>query len=123
MELGRSVTFFPKAAEWREAVDRMLDRAQRRGIPLPGPAGRLQLGGEVVQVDENRCPDCDNTGFEHSASFAVKGLPHVHRCTNAFCAQRRQRALEKSRRYSTKPERDLKSGWIEPPVKRGRKIR
>lgn len=113
VELARTATWFPRPAEWRQAVDTILDRTDRvRDAlgPARGPDGQLLLPGDVG--GPWRCPDCDGSGWiqvqnpcERTGCFGPgkdRG-PHTHpavqRCTNAQCAQERTSALARRRRY------------------------
>lgn len=114
VELAKTSTFFPRPAEWRTAVDTILDRSER--LKLAGST-QLQLPGEVG-VDDWRCPDCDNTGWRAADRTCEKpacrpegtppGTIHTHRgvarCENTFCASRRQKAAEAKRRYGRKDD-------------------
>jgi hypothetical protein len=114
VELARESVFFPRPAEWRVAVDKVLDR-QARLRALDGPRGQLQLPGEVGNPDDYRCPDCDNTSWVVSdedgscsdrerCEWAQRGRRHTHRCVNAYCVERRRQAREAQRRYSRRSE-------------------
>lgn len=116
VELAKTSTFFPRPAEWRDAVDTILDRSER--LKLAGPQ-QQQLPGEV-DPEAWRCPDCDGTGWVHSMTARTCDKPacrprdtppgtiHHHRgvtrCENAFCLTRRQRAAEAKRRYGRKDD-------------------
>lgn len=110
VELARSASYFPKVADWRKAVDTILDRGERRELPgqkvLPGVLGEAW-----------RCPDCDNTGWVYVTMPCDKRTcweaqnsagPHSHtattRCTNPDCLSRRQELAARRRRYSTTEE-------------------
>lgn len=109
VELARDVVFFPRPAEWRVAVDRILDRQER--LQLPAPEEQLRLEGQIGGGAAWRCEDCDNTGFVASdkngacgapdrCDLAGRGVQHAHRCEHAFCVQRRQQAAAAKRRYA-----------------------
>lgn len=113
VELAKTSTFFPRPAEWRAAVDLILDRSER--VKSLGAPQQAQLPGDV---GEFRCPDCDNTGFVtidvpcDRWMCRPPGTPieqaHSHnrakRCANTFCHQRRQAVYEKTRRYGKKDD-------------------
>lgn len=113
IELARTSQWFPRPAEWRRAVDIILDRTQQvHGAlgPARGPDGQLLLPGDVGAPWQ--CPECDGTGWrrvetpcEKTGCFGPgrdKG-PHTHpavtRCTNAQCEQERTTAAARRRRY------------------------
>lgn len=114
-ELEKTATFFPRPAEWRAAVDGLLDKAERATLPT---GGQMLLPGDVgtAAAGEYRCPACDNTGWSTTESHCEKPAchpgtriprnapgPHLHRavsrCADAYCASRRKRVAEMKRRY------------------------
>lgn len=110
VELARTARFFPRPAEWRAAVDTILDRSQRKDLP-----GQPALPGVIGEAW--RCPDCDNTGWVYLNQPCEKRTcweaqnsdgPHSHvattRCTNPDCLSRRQELAARRRRYSTTEE-------------------
>jgi len=113
IELARTAQWFPRPAEWRRAVDIILDRgAQVRDAlgPARGADGQLLLPGATGGPWQ--CPECDGTGWrpvdtpcEKTGCFGPgrdRG-PHTHtavtRCTNEQCAQTRADAAARKRRY------------------------
>lgn len=111
IELARESTFFPRPAEWRVAVDKILDRQER--LKQIGSGSQLQLPGEVGAGEDWRCPDCDNTGWvqtERPCERRCHGTdgPHTHSaaapCGNTFCAARRRQRAEEKKRYSRKDD-------------------
>ncbi len=110
IELARESTFFPRPAEWRNAVDKILDR-QDRVKQLTG-GSQLQLPGEV-STENWRCPDCDNTGWVNTTMDCQRRChgtdgPHTHSaaapCGNAFCQAQRRRVAASKRRYGKRED-------------------
>lgn len=113
VELAKEAVFFPKPAEWRQAVDRILDRQARiQQHQLAGTA-QLELPGDVGAGEQWTCPECDNTGWAPTTISCSRlgcvgsndeGSPHTHtatrRCGNSFCKARRERLAARRRRYS-----------------------
>lgn len=113
IELARTAQWFPRPAEWRKAVDVILDRTQQlRGAlgPARGTDGQLLLPGQTG--GPWMCPDCDNTGWVYvdvpctrAGCFGPKKTegPHTHpattRCTNTECERRRVDLAARRRRY------------------------
>lgn len=104
VELAKTATFMPKPAEWRQAVDRVIDSRQVSGSQplLPG------------EIGDYRCESCDNTGFVSSeqpcnrgpkcAKSYKAGESHTHtvatRCQDALCSRHRAILAQRKRRYS-----------------------
>jgi hypothetical protein len=111
VELAATAKWMPKPAEWREAVDALLDRRQR--LQALGPSTQLALPGEV---GEYRCEDCDNTGRVSVEVVCEKGescgrykvQPHSHsysrRCDNRYCVEARNQKAAAARRYARSRE-------------------
>lgn len=113
VELAKTSTFFPRPAEWRKAVDTILDRTDRLRDalgPPRGPEGQLLLPGNVGGPWQ--CPDCDGSGWvrvqmpcQRTGCFGPQGdkgdhsHPAVTRCTNVQCEQERTSAAARRRRY------------------------
>lgn len=105
VDLARTSRFMPKPAEFRIAVDKILDK---RGQAALHGATQAQLPGDV---GEFRCEACGNTGFvsiekpcDRGEKCAKLKPGHTHtfatRCTDTACVQMRQRRAEQRRRYS-----------------------
>lgn len=109
IELAKESTFFPRPAEWRGAVDKILDRQAR----LKPAKEQLQLPGEV-SAENWRCPDCDGTGWAETTRSCERyckgtdGQPHTHPavapCGNTYCSARRRQKAEAQRRYGRKDD-------------------
>jgi hypothetical protein len=110
VEMVRELTWFPRPAEWREYVDKVLDSRERFGSQKALASGQMALPGEVAVRGEIRCAECDGTGWVQSAKtgecssterceLAVKGVSHTHRCADAVCVARRRRKAEVKKRY------------------------
>jgi hypothetical protein len=108
VELAATAKFFPKPAEWRQAVDELLDRRERLR-EIAGPNGQPLLPGEI---GEYHCEDCDNSGWVtevkvcegNCGSHLVAKAGHTHAfaspCTNKFCLAARQQKTQRKRRYA-----------------------
>jgi hypothetical protein len=112
VELARTSSFFPKVAEWRRAVDTILERDHRLQPPLKWQ--QAALPGTVLPgaIEEWRCPDCDNTGWVYTTMQCERRVcleardvegPHSHtattRCTNPQCLDYRAALRARKRRY------------------------
>lgn len=107
VELAKSCTFMPKPAEFRVAVDAILDK---RGA---GPKGQALLPGDV---GEFRCATCDNTGWVEAirpcpgeGRCRAKDPAHVHtfaaRCQDETCLRWREAQAARKKRYSSQEAR------------------
>jgi hypothetical protein len=110
VELAATAKFFPKPAEWREAVDEILDRRER--MKALDKSEQALLPGEIGEYE---CPDCGNTGFVVEAVRCDKGLrcrvktaEHTHdlarRCEQKYCQRYRQQKLDNAKRYARSRE-------------------
>lgn len=106
LRLAKGARFFPKIAEWRGEVDRILDEGQRRRELTAG--AQPLLPGEV---GEGRCPSCDDTGFiyfeaecdkEWRCRDFVEGTTHKHTWTKHCeeCRPKREAKKAAAKRYS-----------------------
>lgn len=112
IEVVKGIKYWPTVAEWRLAVDAVLEARQRLI-----PAGQLALAGPV-SVDEYRCEECDNTGWaerdfecQRHACRPKDTEPdtiHTHHgvvpCTDQVCLARRALERNKRRRYAKAKE-------------------
>ncbi len=104
VELAATAKFFPKPAEWREAVDEILDRRER--LKEIDKGHQALLPGEVGEYE---CPDCGNSGFiitqqACNRGCRVKLAEHTHdvatRCSQKYCVENRKQKAEAAKRYA-----------------------
>lgn len=110
IELARTMQWFPRPAEWRRAVDIILDRTRRSHALIGGPTSQLSLPGDVDAPWF--CENCEGTGWvlvdmpcEKTGCFGPgrdKG-PHTHkattRCAVPRCLEQRTAATASRKRY------------------------
>jgi hypothetical protein len=106
VELAKRAEFFPRPAEWRLAVDRLLELQQR--LIATGQVRLLPAGDE-----EYVCAFCENTGWvqtwfeckrhicrpKDSQAESVHTHQGVTPCSEERCLERRARLRTQRRRY------------------------